>query len=68
MKIKIWETEQDEGGYMFDIWLDENADEDSECDDGGMCTGSYADAVEMACEQARDLLKRSGGRGVGVIH
>ena len=21
MKIKIWKTDQDEGGYMFDIWL-----------------------------------------------
>ena len=56
MKIKIWETDQDGGGYMFDIWLDENAEEDEGSDDGGLCTGSYEDAIEMACEQAKGLL------------
>ena len=61
MKIKIWETERDEGGYMFDIWLDAEASDDAECDDGGFCTGSYDDAIEMACEQAKDLLKIRGG-------
>ncbi len=58
MKIKIWETDQDEGGYMFDIWCDENAEEDEDSDDGGLCTGSYEDAIDMACEQAKDLLKK----------
>ena len=58
MKIKIWETDQDEGGYMFDIWCDENAEEDEDSDDGGFCTGSYEDAIDMACEQAKDLLKK----------
>ena len=57
MKIKIWETEQDEGGYMFDIWLNEDAEENESSDDGGFCTGSYEDAVNMACEQAKNLLK-----------
>jgi len=57
MKIKIWESEQDEGGYMFDIWVDADADERTDCDDGGFCTGSYQDAIDMACEQAKGLLK-----------
>ena len=57
MKIKIWKTEQDEGGYMFDIWLNEDAEEGESSDDGGFCTGSYEDTIEMACEQAKDLLK-----------
>lgn len=56
MKIKIWYTEQ-EDGYMYDIWLNEDASEDEHCDDGGLCTGSYKDAVDMACEQAKVLLK-----------
>jgi len=42
---------------MFDIWLNEDSGEDDECDDGGFCTGSYQDAIDMACEQAKDLLK-----------
>ncbi len=57
MKIKIWETDEGEGGYMFDIWLNENATEDEGSDDGGLCTGSYEEAIVMACEQAKDLLK-----------
>ena len=48
---------------MFDIWLDAEASDDEECDDGGFCTGSYDDAIEMACEQARDLLKIKGVQG-----
>ena len=56
MKIKIWETDADERGFMYSIWLDENADEDEDCDDGGICTGRYEDAVEMACSNALDLL------------
>lgn len=57
MKIKIWETEQDGGGCMFNIWLNEDADDDSECDDGGLCTGSDLDAIDMACGQAKNLLE-----------
>lgn len=54
MKIKIWESDE---GYMFNIWLDEDADEIAECDDGGLCTGNYEDAIEMATIQAKDLLR-----------
>jgi hypothetical protein len=58
MKIKIWESDQGEGGYMFDIWVDEDADESTDCDDGGFCTGSYQDTIDMACEQAKGLVKK----------
>ena len=33
--------------YMFNIWLDAQAGEDLRSDDGGVCTGSYADAIEQ---------------------
>ena len=59
MRIKISETEQQEGGYMFDIWLDEESGDDDSPDDGGFCTGSYEDAIEMACEQAKEMIKIS---------
>ncbi len=59
MKIKIWETDHDGGGYMFDIWRDEDVKEDEDSDDGGLCIGSYEDAIDMACEQAKDLLKNN---------
>lgn len=58
MQIKIWQTDQDDGGWMYDIYLDEDADtNEADSDDGGFCTGSKVDAVQMACEQAIELLK-----------
>jgi hypothetical protein len=42
---------------MFNIYLNADAADDDNCDDGGLCTGSYEDAIEMACEQAKSLLK-----------
>lgn len=61
MIIKIWETDQgdgDEGGWMYAIWKDEDADTDEdESDDGGLCTGSKMDALEMAYEQAIPMLE-----------
>jgi hypothetical protein len=56
MKIKISETEQKEEGYLFDIWLDENSSDDDSPDDGGLCTGTYEDAIQMACDLAKDLV------------
>ena len=61
MKIKIWKTDEEEGGYLFDIWLDEEADDGVESDDTGFCSGSYEEAIEMACEQAKDLLSVEEG-------
>lgn len=61
MIIKIWATDQgdgDEGGWMYDIFLSEDIYEDTESDDGGLCTGSKVDALEMATAQAIELLKR----------
>ena len=57
MKIKICKTEQGDGGYMFDIWRNEDVGDDESSDDGGFCTGTYQDAVDMACAQAKDLIK-----------
>ncbi len=59
MKIRISESVQEETGYMFDIWLDGNSSDDDSPDDGGLCTGTYEDAIQMACEQAKDLIKIS---------
>lgn len=42
---------------MYNIWLNDDAGEDEDCDDGGICTGSYLDAIGMACENAKDLVK-----------
>ena len=63
MIITIHGTDQGDGpngGWMFDVYKDaEDAEalpEDS--DDGGLCTGSLKDAVEMATEQALDLITR----------
>jgi hypothetical protein len=57
MQIKIWWTDQDDGGWMFDVFLAEDVDEDTEPDDGGMCTGEKADALAMAMDTALELLK-----------
>lgn len=59
MKIKISKTEQEEGGYMFDVWLDGDSSDEDSPNDGGFCTGTYEDAIQMACEQAKDLIKIS---------
>ena len=55
-------------GQLTNFWVTDRLillDEDAgvECDDGGFCTGSYDDAIAMACEQAKDLLKIKGVRG-----
>lgn len=59
MIIKIWETEQGSkrGGYMYDIFDAEEIDEDTDSDDGGICTGSEENAIKMACDQAIELVK-----------
>ena len=59
MKIRISESVQEDRGYMFDIWLDDNACDDDSPDDGGLCTGTYKDAIQMTCEQAKDLVATS---------
>ncbi len=57
--IHIRTTDQNEGGYMYDVWLasPEQA-QDSDSDDGGQCTGSFDDAIGMAQDAARTLLNK----------
>ena len=57
LAIKIWETEQDEGGYIYDIFDTDDVDDDVEAVDGGFCTGTLEDALEMAFDQTRTVLR-----------
>jgi hypoxanthine phosphoribosyltransferase len=52
LKIEIFEG-SDEPGYFYDIYLDDS--EDSE--DGGFCTTTIENALEMAMEQAQNIIK-----------
>lgn len=51
--IKIEEASDE--GYMYDIYDSEDMDGDSL--DGGQCTTTLENALEMAYEQARVLIK-----------
>lgn len=56
--IKIYKAES-EDGFFYDIYLlaPEDIDEDTESEDGGICTSKdMRDAIEMASEQAKELL------------
>lgn len=56
--IKIEETDQCEGGYIYTIY--ESEDDLVNCGDGldgGHCISTIANALEMAYHQARELLK-----------
>ncbi len=52
----------EEEGYMYDIY-DCQPEEIEEADsiDGGLCTGSFLDAVDMATEQAKVIIKARHG-------
>lgn len=52
MIIRI-EPSDNEPGYMYDIYKNDSTYEDNHSEDGGLCTGSIDDAVEMAMEQAK---------------
>jgi len=61
--IHIYESCSDEGGYMYDIYnlkdgVHEKLEEalDGICDDGGHCTGSLENALEMATDNVFDVL------------
>ena len=49
--IEIFES--DNGGYMYNLYEDRQKQEACEEYDGGLCTGSLADALEMANSQAQ---------------
>jgi hypothetical protein len=53
-----------DGGYMYDIYdcgPDEcyNGGGERECVDGGQCTSTLKNALDMAQGQAHDLIKRA---------
>lgn len=52
--IRISKSGQ-EPGYFFDIYKFDAIDECAEPYDGGICTTSMKNAVDMACEQAKLL-------------
>lgn len=51
LTIKVWYSEANEG-YMYSIFNHTDINDDTEEDDGGVCTGSYKDAINMAISQA----------------
>lgn len=58
--ITIHPTDQGEGGFMYDIYFgsaEAVAESEIESEDGGQCTGSIEDALQMAYGQARDIIR-----------
>lgn len=50
---QVWPCDLDEASERNDNGSDEGAD------NGGVCTGSLSDAVGMAADAARELIKQS---------
>lgn len=46
-----------EGGFFYDVYDRDPAGDDIDCLDGGQCTGALADALEMAFETAKALIR-----------
>lgn len=57
MTIHIFEAS--EGGYMYDIYAGtpEEIESGLQSEDGGLCTTTMQNALEMAASQALDLIK-----------
>jgi len=61
IQIEIWKTDD---GFMYDIY-DEIKTSDICYDylvDGGLCTGKIEDALGMAYEQTKQLIKNRNGK------
>ena len=56
------EWSENEQGFMYEIYLNKSTEdiENGDSDDGGCCTGSPEDALEMATVQTQELIKRNG--------
>jgi hypothetical protein len=52
--IHIYEASDE--GYMYDIFTSEDAQQNGDAIDGGQCTTTLANALEMATDQAKALL------------
>ena len=50
----------DEDGYLYDIYLatPEEIESGADSEDGGMCTSTIAEALDMARDQAQLLINR----------
>ena len=53
--ISITES-SDKEGYIYDIYPSKDDYINSNSLDGGMCTGTIVDAIEMASLQAQDII------------
>ena len=59
LTIHIQSTDQEEGGYMYDIYFCRPEDvEDNDSVDGGQCTSTLENAIDMAQAQAREAIAR----------
>lgn len=58
--ITIRISEYSEGGYYYDIWPSDVVETDTESDDGGLCTTTMLNALEMAHDQAGHLIIANG--------
>ena len=57
MSINIFESS--DGGYIYDIYdCEADAIDRHDSIDGGLCTTTIENALEMAFDQARDLLNK----------
>lgn len=45
---------------MYNIWMNEEVDDNDDCDDGGLYLGTYDDAIQFVCEHARDMVREEG--------
>lgn len=60
--IKIYRASN--GGYLYDIYdcdaidLAQQMEDEPESDDGGLCTGTFKDAIGMAAGHAESLIER----------
>ena len=43
-----------EDGYVWDVYKDDYAYDEGECFDGGVCTGTFEDTIELALEAIRE--------------
>jgi hypothetical protein len=55
--IKIWPASDE--GYMYDIFDTSEPTEDAIAVDGGQCTTTLENALEMAYEQAQALISKA---------
>jgi len=58
--IRIYASDS-EGGYMYDIYNEDQVFTDADSVDGGLCTTTMLNALGMAVSQAEDLIKRVKG-------